>query len=46
MLGIVTKQYRKNHLDMQKINQASGACHFRYGKGKIISMEEKGWGER
>ena len=45
-LAIVTKRYRNNHLDMQKINQASGACHFRYGKGKIISMEEKGWGER
>ena len=39
-LARVTKRYRNNHLDMRKINQASGACHFRYGKGTIISMEQ------
>ena len=48
-LAIVTKWSRHNHLDMRKINQASGACHFRYGKGTIISLEQRGggrWGER
>ena len=43
-LAIVTKWCRRNHLDMRKINQASGACHFRYGKGTIISMKQRGGG--
>ena len=48
-LAIVTKWSRHNYLDMRKINQASGAWHFRYGKGTIISMGQSGggrWGER